>query len=273
MLADARIVLLGEQHDNPDHHQLQAFVLQRMSDIGRRPVMVFEMVDRDGQQAVDACRTARRCSAADLAAAAEWNERGWPDWRIYAPVLSRVADEDLLVVAGGLGRDQIRAVVKSGNDALDPELRKRLDLDTKLPRKTRDAMVEEIRVSHCGHPPRSLINGMVTAQRLKDAFMASQLAATQISGTTVLIAGNGHTRNDWGVPSHLRRMAPTAARLSIALVEVRDEIMEPADYAELFGASTLPFDLVWFTARVDELDPCEQFKEQLERMSAPQASP
>ena len=228
--------------------------------------MVFEMIDRNRQQAVDTCRRARRCRAADLAAAAQWNERGWPDWQIYAPVLSRVTDEKLLVLAGGLGREQIRAVVQSGNDALDPDLRKRLDLDAKLSRKTREAMVEEIRVSHCGHPPKQLINGMVTAQRLKDAYMASQLAAAQISGTTVLIAGNGHTRNDWGVPSHLRRMAPNAARLSIAFVEVRDELTDPSDYGELFGASTPPFDLVWFTARVDEIDPCEQFKEQLERL-------
>lgn len=269
MLADARIVLLGEQHDNPDHHRLQAFVLERMGEIGRRPVMVFEMIDRDRQQAVDACRAARRCRAADLAAAAEWNERGWPDWQLYAPVLSQVTDQELLVVAGGLGREQIRAVVQSGNDALDPDLRERLDVDAKLSLKTREAMVEEIRVSHCGHPPQQLINGMVTAQRLKDAYMASQLAATQTSGTTVLIAGNGHTRNDWGVPAHLQRMVPSAARLSIAFLEVRDELTDPSDYAQLFGASALPFDLVWFTARVDETDPCEQFKEQLERMKIP----
>jgi len=31
----------------------------------------------------------------------------------------------------------------------------------------------------------------------------------------------------------------------------------------------LPFDYVWFTPRVDESDPCEKFREQLEKMRAP----
>lgn len=265
-LADVRIVLLGERHDNPDHHRLQAWALRRMGELGRRPVMVFEMINRDRQQAVDGCRSARRCRSADLAAAAEWNEQGWPDWRIYDPVLSYVTDNDYLVIAGGLERTLLREVARGGSEVLEPELRARLAIDETLPRATREAMIEEIRISHCGHPPEHLLAGMVQAQRLRDAYMASQLAAVYDSGTAVLIAGNGHVRTDWAVPAHLRRAAPKAGTLSVGLIEVRDGLDEPGAYAELFRTHSLPFDVVWFTARVDDEDPCAKYKEQLERM-------
>ena len=56
-------------------------------------------------------------------------------------------------------------------------------------------------------------------------------------------------RNDRGVPWYLARLKPGARTLSIALVEVRDgQRRPPAD---------LPYDYVWFTARVDDGgDPC-----------------
>src|SRR3954465_13282726 len=43
-LAATRFVLLGERHDNPDHHRLQARALSELVKAGRRPAVVFEML-------------------------------------------------------------------------------------------------------------------------------------------------------------------------------------------------------------------------------------
>src|SRR5690348_2390749 len=43
-LAGADFVLLGERHDNPDHHLLQAEVLRSLIAVGRRPAVGFEML-------------------------------------------------------------------------------------------------------------------------------------------------------------------------------------------------------------------------------------
>ena len=266
LLVDARIVLLGEQHHNPDHHRFQGWALQQMSELGRRPVVVFEMIERDQQQAVDSCRSSGRCGLEELAEATSWNERGWPDWRIYAPVLDQVVRNDLVVVAGSLERSTVREVARSGRDAIEPALRQSLGLDRPIDPADREAMIEEIRDSHCGHAPSQMLDGMVEAQRLRDAFMASQLASAQVSTTTVLVAGNGHTREDRGVPAHLALMAPHAEVLAVAFVEVSDDVHEPAEYAAYFDSDELPFDAVWFTARMTDEDPCEQFREQLRKM-------
>src|SRR6266480_2784062 len=42
-VAARRFVLLGEKHDNPDHHRLQAWVVGALIAAGRRPAVAFEM--------------------------------------------------------------------------------------------------------------------------------------------------------------------------------------------------------------------------------------
>ena len=62
---------------------------------------------------------------------------------------------------------------------------------------------------------------------------------------------------------------------SLAFLEVQKGKDTVPSYAADFGASTLPFDFVWMTPRVDDVDPCEKFKAKLEKLKAakPAASP
>src|SRR6266850_965744 len=46
-LVSSRFVLLGERHDNPDHHALQAKLIRGMIEAGRRPAVGFEMLATD----------------------------------------------------------------------------------------------------------------------------------------------------------------------------------------------------------------------------------
>ena len=95
--------------------------------------------------------------------------------------------------------------------------------------------------------------------------VARRIVASYRSGGKVLIAGNGHSRADRGVPWYLGRGAAGAAIVSVGLLEVVPGEDDPAAYAASFGAEDLPFDFVWFTPRVDDQDPCEVYAEQLRR--------
>src|SRR5213593_3577327 len=46
-LVASRFVLLGERHDNADHHALQAKLVRAMVEAGRRPALGFEMLATD----------------------------------------------------------------------------------------------------------------------------------------------------------------------------------------------------------------------------------
>lgn len=51
--AKARFLILGERHDNPDHHSIQAWVMEQMVERGRRPALVYEMLEADEQDTIN----------------------------------------------------------------------------------------------------------------------------------------------------------------------------------------------------------------------------
>jgi hypothetical protein len=106
---------------------------------------------------------------------------------------------------------------------------------------------------------------MILAQRARDAQMAETLASRDDDGV-VLIAGAGHVRLDRAAPAYLRHRLPEARIVSLAFVEVADGQNTPDEYARARGEVRLPFDIAWFTPRMDNEDPCEAFRKALEGM-------
>ena len=77
---------------------------------------------------------------------------------------------------------------------------------------------------------------------------------------------HGHARNDRGVPAYLAAKAVGETVISLVFMEVGEGKTEPTAYARRFGSNTLPFDYVWFTPRLENVDPCEKFRAELERL-------
>ncbi|MEO0036710.1 MAG: hypothetical protein RLZZ501_2733, partial [Pseudomonadota bacterium] len=55
-LAGAGAVGLGETHDNPDHHALQAWLVAALAAAGPAPAVAFEMIDQDREEALAAAQ-------------------------------------------------------------------------------------------------------------------------------------------------------------------------------------------------------------------------
>ena len=265
-LSSSRYVLLGEKHDNPDHHRLQAWVVEALIAAGRRPAVAFEMIDEGQAPALDAYLAGRPVDAAGLGPAIGWEQTGWPDWALYRPIADAAVAAGLPIRAANLSRDGIRAVARDGWKALAPERVSRLALSTEPNEETRLAMSAEMKESHCGMLPDESVPAMIRVQRVRDGLMAEAMARPGADGA-VLIAGNGHVRRDRGAPWYLRLLDPAPAT-SLAFLEVAAGRLEPADYGRAFDG-TLPFDYVWFTPRLDDADPCAAFHEQLQRLGRP----
>jgi uncharacterized iron-regulated protein len=257
-VSTARFALLGERHDQAEHHQFQAWLLRRMVESGRRPAVAFEMLDTTQAPALARHLAASPRDAAGLGDAVGWGASGWPAWRLYQPIAESALAAGLPIVAANLPPTVARAVARGDLNGLDPALVRRHALDRPAPAQAE--MEEEIRAAHCGALGNALVSGMVTAQRARDAEMAERLVAGQRDGA-VLIAGAGHVRTDRGVPRALAALAPDSRVASVAFVEVTDGWTAPADYAARFAATRLPFDYAWFTARADNADPCARMRQ------------
>jgi len=263
-LAESRFVLLGERHDNLDHHVLQAKLVRALIEAGRRPMVGFEMLSTDDAAALARYLARSPKDAAGLGDAVNWGRSGWPEWRFYQPIAQAALDGSLPIVATNLSRAATDAVRRNGLPGLGPSLATQLRLAEPAP-ETRSAMAQELRDSHCGHVAEGMIDRMVDIQWARDARMAASLARGQRDGA-VLITGVGHARQDRGVPAHLARQVPDAKVASVAFLEVDPAAAKAGDYAARFGGDTLPFDYVWFTPKVDDVDPCEKFKQSLEKI-------
>src|SRR5689334_4675341 len=71
-LGRSSVAAVGEQHDNADHHRLQARLLASQIARGRAPGVVFEMLDREDQAAVDRARTEHPADADAVGEAVHW---------------------------------------------------------------------------------------------------------------------------------------------------------------------------------------------------------
>lgn len=248
----ARWLLLGESHDHPDHHRLQARLLRSWLGGGGPRSVGFEMLDEDQAPALDP----QPETSSALAQAVRWEASGWPDFELYRPVFDALLLGRARVVAAHPSRARLRAAMMDAESVSDAE-RTRLAL-APLPDAEQQALERQIHRAHCGHGGDAMLRAMAFGQRYKDAFMAAALLDT--GAPSALIAGAEHVRRDRGVPIYLERRAERGV-ITVGFLQVDDERPRVADY------EVDAFDFVWFTPRVSDRDPCEEFREQLERMS------
>jgi uncharacterized iron-regulated protein len=279
-LAGADFAVLGETHDNPDHHLLQARLLRAIIAAGRRPALAFEMLNADQQTAVDASLAAAPHDPDALGSAVGWAATRWPDFEWYRPIFAAGLEAGLPVVAANLPRAQVREIVSKGRDALDEGLRVRLAREEPIPDAVMSGLRKEMNESHCGELPDAMVDPLVLAQRARDARMAERMSTAGAERGAVLIAGTGHARTDRGVPAGLARDAPGRKVVSVAFVEADAAAHDPAAYAKEWGTPSLPFDFAVFTPRTKRGDPCagirhvmekKREKERREKEAAPDA--
>jgi uncharacterized iron-regulated protein len=267
-LAAADVVILGEIHDNPDHHRLQARMLQAIVDRGRRPAVVFEMIPHDLQDTLDAHLRDSPGDADGLGRAVGWEERGWPDWSMYQPIADVALRNHLAIRAGGLSQDLQRQLSREGADALDRQDRQRLGLMHELPSEAAASLDEVLFRSHCDLLPRHVLPAMRLVQWARDGAMAEAIEQAANDGPVVLIAGAGHARRDWGVPAQLAARDARLDVATVALVEVTADMSDPGEYLPAGAGLSPVYDLLVFTPRADRDDPCEALRDHLDREPA-----
>jgi uncharacterized iron-regulated protein len=265
------IVLLGEVHDNPEHHTVRAEILQPIIDVGgispfAPPIAAFEHIRTTQQAQLDAfyAKLANRrvANASDLLQELRWETSGWPAAEIYLPLFDAAVRASMLIVAAAPDRERMRALVRDDRaGASDKELTL-LRSSERMSRPLREALVAELESSHCGAIAPSVFAGMSLAQRYTDAHMAARtLEEMGEHGGAFLLAGNGHVRTDRGVPYALNQLAPTRETISVMLLEVEEGNTDPVSYLPRDPYGNPAADYVLFTPHHERPDPCEKMRQ------------
>jgi uncharacterized iron-regulated protein len=257
-LRAARYRLLGEVHDNPDHHAIQLECLAALGASGLRPVVAFEQFDREYESALRQLLAGGGVTAEAVAETTGFDRKNW-GWDLYRPLVETALRYGMLLRTANLSRAAASRVVKAGLDALGEARASALRINAAWSAAREHVLREIIVEGHCRALPESIVPGMVLAQRARDATLAEALLEPGPDGA-VLFAGNGHVRRDLGVPLYLGQARPGELIVSIGLLEVESGMTDPADYLAGTTGGEAQHDFVWFTPRWDRPDPCEKLK-------------
>lgn len=245
-LSDADVVLLGEVHDNADAHQAQGALIRLL----QPSALAVEMIRTSDEPLLKSFFA--RGGAPDLIGPhVGWDESGWPDWKIYAPVFRYFKPG--VVTGAALPRAEVRRSMTEGAAAIALEPSMAALLEEPLEASVQAGMEAEMVTAHCGHLPKEMAPGMIEAQRLRDASQAAAIlrAREASDGTVALIAGNGHVRTDRGAGTYL------PGDLGVAAVGILEADIGIAP--EEIISSDLPYDFVWFVSKAEREDPCAVF--------------
>jgi uncharacterized iron-regulated protein len=257
-LRSARYRLLGEVHDNPDHHVFQLDCLVALGEGGLRPAVAFEQFDRETDPALQRALAAGGVTAEVVAEATGFDRKNWR-WDLYRPLVEAALRYRMRMRAANLSRAAAGRVVKAGFDALGEGSASALQMDSAWSDERERVLGALIVDAHCGMLPEAVVPGMTLAQRARDATLAEALDDPGPDGA-VLVAGNGHVRRDLGVPLYLRQARPGDSIVSVGLLEVESGKPDPQQYLAGSAGGKLQYDFVWFTPRWDRPDPCEKFR-------------
>ncbi|MBU9699881.1 ChaN family lipoprotein [Rhodobacteraceae bacterium HSP-20] len=238
-LPQVDVVVLGEVHDNPAHHAHQARAVRALDPAA----LVFEML----QPAQVAALPDDLSDAAAVAAATDWEARGWPDFAMYHPIF--LAAPEARIYAGDVPRSVVRMAIRDGAAAAFGAEAARYGLTVPFGADMQAAQEQALLAAHCYAMPSDALAGMVEAQRLRDAVLAqaAMTALRETGGPVAVITGVEHARTDIGVPALIRLADPSVTVLSVGQMETVPEGRPPHD--------------LWIVTDgvKDRGDPCEGF--------------
>ena len=239
-LRSADVVLLGELHDNPFHHQARASFIPRFAD--SKTTIVAEHLPAGRRVTVTGDL------GSDLEAAG-FNRSGW-GWPLHQPLFESVLGRGYALIGGNLPAGFSKELVAQGQAAMALSMARSYEQSI-LSDTARIQLEQDLIDGHCGKLPEKYLAPMKLVQRATDISMATALLAHR---PAVLVAGNGHVRRDYGVPQVLVALDPSLKITSVGFYE------SGADRAELIKSLAGRYDFIWLTDKTQRSDPCEDFK-------------
>ena len=247
-LLPADVLLLGEQHDAPDHQRLQREAVLWLAARGQLAALVMEMAE-SGHSTQSLPQGATEAQAQ---AALQWNDAAWP-WKAYGPVVMAAVAAGVPVLGGNLPRAQMRTAMQ------EPAW------DQHLPPAALARQITALRDGHCGLLPESQLAPMARIQIARDASMARTAQQALRPGQTVLlVAGGGHVLRSLGVPTHWPenlRSKVALARFQKAQSAIKTEASQAAGTVANAPADA-DADVVIDTPALPPRDACAELREQ-----------
>ncbi len=234
---DARIVYVGETHDNPASHRLELQILRALDDLRPgRQALGMEMFSQSQQPVLDRW-VAGKLDEKTFLKESRWYENWGMNFAYYRDLLNFARERGIPVIALNADRELVKALQKKPSVRLGEEERAQLPtLDLEDPYER--AMVSAFFRGHA-HGGNEL-DSFIRIQALWDETMARSVTRYLESPAgrekhLMVIAGSNHVNYGFGIPRRAFRRFPT----SYVLIGGK-EIDIPADMRDRLMNVSLP---------------------------------
>ncbi len=245
-LAKHRFVVVGEEHDNPFDHHIEAKVLRGVAARVDQPALGMEMFQRPFQAALDAY-VAGDIDEQQMLERTEYKTRWGMNTAFYSPLWRLARAQHFPIVALNARKELSHKVARGGLASLSAAERAdvpELDLSNKAQR----AYVRQAFGEHGKQMTKQRFENFYTAQVLWDETMANTavrfVQAHPDVDTMVIVAGAAHADKRFGIPPRIERRT----RADVITVMPVDLFEKERPSVEELGASA---DYVW-AGRLDE---------------------
>jgi len=244
-LMGARVIFVGESHDQVEHHQIQVRIIKDLVVRGKEVAIGMEMFEKSQQPILDKWSNGL-LTEEEFLREVQWEKTWSMDYQLYKPILDEVKNHHLKVIALNVQRDLVRKVAQNGIENLSPEDKAKLP-EINLTDKEHLAYIKTIYRNHRGGSAQKFKH-FYQAQCLWDDGMADTLSQFLKSPegkgkTMVVIVGSGHIVFDFGIPKRFYRRTPLPYQ-TIVLKNCKKNLDEDLSFS---GASEPLADFLWIT--------------------------
>jgi uncharacterized iron-regulated protein len=218
-LTAADVVVVGEQHDQAAHHELQRRIVATMAGESPNLVVGMEMLTWPQQESLDKFN-AGTLDADGLAREVDWKKSWGFDFEMYKPILDDGHKAGARFRALNAPRDLVKAMRTKGIEGLTAEQKAQLpDLD--FDDEEHRAWFQSVFAP--GHPSHDAeVEPFYRAQVLWDESMADRTVRALGGGASkvVVIAGIGHVAMGRGIPERIERRRPELNVMTVVPLQV-----------------------------------------------------
>ncbi len=230
-LARQRVVLLGETHDDAEHHRWQLHTIAGLHALRPRMILAFEMFPRRVQPILDDW-IAGRLTDQEFLQRTAWDRFWGYDAQLYLPIFQFARMQRIPMIALNVERALVSRVGDHGWASIPPSEREGIS----DPAPASHEYVAWLYTTYRDHqssgsssagreaPPSAedlqapAFRRFVEAQLVWDRAMAQGIAAQlqkDPGALLVAIAGSGHLRQGYGIPHQLRDLGASGTVVAL----------------------------------------------------------
>jgi len=221
VLSAVPMVIVGEEHTNAAHHQIELWLLQNLQRQRPQGSLLLEMITQDQQPAINAARQSLAADASlsepQIQEAIRWN-KGWP-WPMYGELVMNGLKAPAPLLSANISRARITEIYQNPTFPVG---------EHSSQAAVRNKISDTITVMHGGNIAAEQLTAMLAIQQHRDRFMAQQLLSAP--QPALLFVGGYHAAKDVGVPLHIQDLDGQPATVLMLSTQGTTVTSAQADY-------------------------------------------